>query len=85
MGDLSDLPNIGAKLAVKLQAAGINDRETLAKIGSVEAIVRIGAADGSGCTNMLCALEGAIRGIRWHDLPTTVREELKRKLTEARR
>ena len=27
--------------------------------------------------NMLYALEGAIRGVRWHDLPKEVKDELK--------
>lgn len=31
----------------------------------------------SACYNRLCALEGALRGIRWHDLPDEVKRDLK--------
>lgn len=84
MSDLTPLPNIGTTLAAKLEAVGITNGEELAETGSVEAILRIGADDGSGCINMLYALEGAIQGVRWHDLPQPVREKLKRRLSEAR-
>ena len=85
MSDLTDLLNIGQILADMLDGIGVSDLEQLAALGSVEAIIRIGAADGSGCDNMLYALEGAIQGIRWHALPQPVREELERQLDAARK
>jgi DNA transformation protein len=35
-------------------------------------------ADNEVCISMLYALEGAIQGIRWHDLDREIREELKK-------
>lgn len=84
MSEMTKLPNIGATLAAKLEAVGITTHEELVEAGSIEAIQRIGDADGSGCLNMLYAVEGAIQGVRWHDLPKPLRDELKRRLSEAR-
>jgi DNA transformation protein len=33
--------------------------------------------DPSACYMRLCGLEGAIRGVRWHDLPDDVKADLK--------
>jgi DNA transformation protein len=77
MSELKHLPNIGPVLAKKLDQIGITTIEALESVGSVEAVVRIGVADETACYNMLYALEGAIRGIRWHAIPKNDRENLK--------
>lgn len=77
MDDLAKLPNIGQVLADKLRDIGITSRDSLAEIGSIEAVLRIGVTDPSACYNMLYALEGAIRGIRWHAIPREERRRLK--------
>ncbi|MCB2220873.1 MAG: TfoX/Sxy family protein [Bacteroidetes bacterium] len=77
MEKLSSLPNIGKTLEEKLMQAGIQTPEDLLKAGSENALLRIRAFDDSACFNMLCALEGAIQGIRWHGLPGERKEELK--------
>ena len=41
------------------------------------ALLQIRAIDESACFNMLCALEGAIQGIRWHGISKDRKEELK--------
>ena len=74
---LTELPNIGPALARRLEAAGITSYRQLAACGSVKAFNKIKTDTGSGCTSMLYALEGAIQGIRWHDLPREIREKLK--------
>jgi DNA transformation protein len=33
--------------------------------------------DPSACLMRLCALEGALRGVRWHDLDARTKGELK--------
>lgn len=76
MCELSKLPNIGAVLEQQLLQVGIDSPEKLAEIGSKQAWLRIRAMDSSACYNRLCALEGAIEGIRWHDLSTAVKKEL---------
>jgi DNA transformation protein len=75
---LTDLPNIGTVLAERLCQAGIETPAELAGLGSVEALRRVRRAcrEDLPCRNMLCALEGAIRGIRWHGIPVQERDEL---------
>jgi DNA transformation protein len=78
---LTDMPNIGAVLAEKLRLAGIETPEDLARLGSVEALrrVRQTSAEDLPCRSMLCALEGAIRGVRWYGISVAEREELWRR------
>ena len=75
--DLSSLPNIGTVVVAKLKQAGINNANDLHNIGSEQAWLRIRVFDASACINMLYALDGAVQGIRWHDLSTARKEELK--------
>lgn len=77
MGQLQSLPNIGKVLEQQLEAVGIGTVDELRALGSQEAWLKIRAIDQSACYNRLCALEGAIRGIRWHDLPDDVKQALK--------
>ena len=75
---LSDLPNIGPELAKCLIKADIDSPEKLHQLGSVEAAARISPfrPSQSSCRSALCALEGAIRGIRWHTIPKEDRDKL---------
>ncbi|MDR2933229.1 MAG: TfoX/Sxy family protein [Oscillospiraceae bacterium] len=78
MGILTTLPNISKVNEAKLIKAGIDTPEKLRELGSREALMRVRIhADAGACLNMLYGLEGAIRGIRWHDLPNDVKKELK--------
>ncbi len=77
MDNLSDLPNIGKALQDKLIKVGITSPEELMNSGSENALLQIRSIDESACFNMLCALEGAIQGIRWHGLSKERKEELK--------
>ena len=77
MEDLTKLINIGKTLAGQLKAVGIQTETQLREAGSRKAWLRIKAVDSSACYNRLCALEGALRGIRWHDLPDGVKKALK--------
>ena len=77
MSKLSDLPNIGTTLELKLLEAGISSPEELIHTGAENAFLKLAIEDESACFNMLCALEGAIQGIRWHGLPKERKEELK--------
>ena len=81
MGPLSSLPNIGKTLEEKLIKVGINTPEELISLGSENALIRIREIAQSGCYNMLCALEGAIQGIRWHGLTKEKKKELKEVLS----
>ncbi len=68
MGELSKLPNIGKSIEEQLNLIGIYSLEDLKQIGSKEAWLKIREIDKSACINRLYALEGAIEGIRWHNL-----------------
>lgn len=77
MGELSKLPNIGKEVEKQLNGVGISTKEELFRMGSRQAWLRIKAIDPSACYNRLCALEGAIQGIRWHHLSNAMKKELK--------
>ena len=83
MEDLTKLPNIGPVLAGKLKIIGIRTFDQLVDIGSIETVLRIGEREMSACYNMLYALEGAIRGIRWHGIPKDQRGLLKASFDQA--
>lgn len=74
---LTTLPNIGKTLAEKLSLVGIETREMLEQMGSEQAFIRLIALDKESCFNSLCALEGAVLGIRWHALSDERKAELK--------
>lgn len=74
---LTDLPNIGKTLAVKLKQVGIETEFDLKQLGAENALIKIETLENSGaCINMLYALEGAIQGIRWHGLSKDRKNEL---------
>jgi DNA transformation protein len=77
MGELSKLPNISKVIEEKLNESGVETVARLQELGSKEAFVRIRLRDNTACVNMLCALEGAIQGIRWHQLADDKKQELK--------
>ncbi|MEZ4358493.1 MAG: TfoX/Sxy family protein [Eubacteriales bacterium] len=77
MSELTKMPNIGEKLENQLHKVGINTPEELKVIGSRDTWLRIKAIDSSACLMRLSALEGAIKGIRWHYLDTKTKEELR--------
>ena len=77
MGELTTLPNIAKKLEAQLNDVGIATIEELKAVGSREAWLRILARDPSACIMRLSALEGAIRGIRWHGLDEETKKSLK--------
>ena len=76
MGDLSGVPNLGKALTAELAAIGITNLTQLEQLGSVEIACRLTRHGGSVCANKLYALEGALRGIRWHAIPSQERDEL---------
>ena len=77
MQQLRDLPNIGKVVENKLREVGIETPEQLKAIGAEQTLIRLKTVDKGACLSMLCALEGAILGIRWHQLPKERKQELK--------
>ena len=74
---LSAMPNIGAVVAALLIQAGIESPEQLRDLGAENTFIRLRAIDPGACINMLYGIEGAIQGIRWHDLDRGRKQELK--------
>jgi len=77
MGELQKLPNIAEKLEAQLTEVGVPTIDSLKATGSREAWLRIAAIDPSACYMRLCALEGAIQGVRWHYLDEETKKDLK--------
>ena len=77
MGELQKLPNIAEKLEAQLIEVGVPTIDALKQTGSREAWLRIAAIDPSACYMRLCALEGAIQGVRWHHLNDSTKKEMK--------
>jgi DNA transformation protein len=65
-------------IEAELIHAGITTPEMLIENGSKKAFAKIKKYDKNACVSMLCALEGAIEGVRWYNLPTKTKEELKK-------
>lgn len=76
MSDLKILPNIGKELAKSLEQADIYSAEELKEVGSENAFIRIKTIDKMACFSKLCALEGAVQGIRWHGISKERKQEL---------
>lgn len=75
-----ELFNIGPVLAKKLVDAGISTPEELEKIGAKKAYLKIHESGGfCGTVNAayLYALEGAILGCDWLDIPDATKREYK--------
>jgi DNA transformation protein and related proteins len=83
MSGVGELPNIGPVVAAELLAAGIATADELLALGSVGAGAALRAAGFDVCSSKLGGLEGAIRGVRWHDIPAVERAALRRELDAA--
>jgi DNA transformation protein len=84
VANLTDLPNLGVVVVDQLKRAGIETPSQLRRLGSVGAALKLTAVGVDVCASKLSALEGAVRGVRWHSIPADERAELMRRF-EARR
>ena len=64
-------------MARKLAAVGIGSPEALAETGAKEAFFRLKALYPGVCLVHLYALEGAVRGVEFNELPPEVKADLK--------
>ena len=76
MSELISLKNIGKTLYMKLFAVGITSAEQLMETGSKKAYVLLKMSYPEMCAVHLYALEGAIAGVDFLDLPDKKCEEL---------
>jgi DNA transformation protein len=73
------LVNLGPRSSAWLSEVGIETEADLQQLGAVEAYQRVKAAFPREVSlNMLYALEGALRGIRWDRLSVDQRVRLRR-------
>ncbi len=76
MSSGTKLRNIGPKSAAWLKQTGIRTQEDLVAVGALAAFVRVKRAGFKPSLNLLYALEGAILGCHWQEIPDERRSEL---------
>jgi len=76
MTEGTKLRNIGPKSAAWLRQTGIRTQEDLEAVGALAAYVRVKRAGFKPSLNLLYALEGAIVGCHWQEIPEARRSEL---------
>lgn len=74
---LNTLPNIGKVLSDRLKQVDIKTAEELKALGSENAFIRLLTVDPTSCLHEFFALEGAVQGIRWHNLDEARKDELR--------
>ncbi len=85
--ELMKLKNIGESMAELLVSIGVDSPEKLKIVGAKEVYLRVFEKQGWNqtlCSCFLYALEGAITGERWNEIPTKKKEEFKRFSKELR-
>ena len=65
----------------RLRTVGIDTREKLEKMGDADVFLRLCAEfPEDACVHTRLALAGAVRGVRWYDLPQEIQTQLTRGL-----
>lgn len=82
---LAALQGLGPRSAEMLVRAGIASPSALRSLGAVRAFVRVREAGLRPSLNLLWALEGAIRGVRWQDVARADRMRLLLEVDDASR
>lgn len=70
------LLNIGPKSSAWLRQVGIRTEQDLREAGSVEAFLKVKRASFKPSLNLLYAIEGALMGCHWQQVPSERRAEL---------
>ena len=76
MSSKGKLRNIGPKSAAWLRQTGIHSQEDLEAVGALAAFIRVKRAGFKPSLNLLYALEGAILGCHWQEIPEVRRQAL---------
>lgn len=79
----TQLRNIGPKSAAWLRQVGLRNAEDLVAAGAVQAFLKVKRAGFKPSLNLLYALEGALLGCHWHDVPEPRRQQLLAELETA--
>ncbi|MBD8525205.1 TfoX/Sxy family protein [Pseudomarimonas arenosa] len=70
------LLNIGPKSSAWLRQVGIHTEQDLRETGAVEAFLKVKRASFRPSLNLLYAIEGALQGCHWQQVPSERRAEL---------
>lgn len=76
MSESGKIRNVGPKSAAWLRQVGVHTQADLERLGAVETYLRVKRAGFRASLNLLYALEGALSGCHWAELPTERRGEL---------
>ena len=70
------LSNVGPKSAAWLRQVGIRSQDDLVAAGAVGAFMKVKRAGFKPSLNLLYALEGALLGCHWQEVPEARRQQL---------
>lgn len=76
MSSNDKLRNVGPKSAAWLRQVGIRTQSDLVAAGAVDAFIKVKRAGFRPSLNLLYALEGALLGCHWQQVPEARRTEL---------
>jgi DNA transformation protein len=76
MSSTDRLKNVGPKSAAWLRQVGVRTQEDLQALGAVAAFIKVKRAGFKPSLNLLYALEGALLGCHWQQVPEERRGEL---------
>jgi DNA transformation protein len=86
MTTLRSLKNVGPKTIGWMEDVGIRTIEDLEQLGAAAAYVRLKSAFPHKISlNALWGLQGALLGIRWNQLPETMKADLLAQVAELER
>jgi len=75
-GAMSKIRNVGPKSAAWLRQVGVRETEDLARVGPVEAFLKVKRAGFRPSLNLLYSMAGALADCHWADLPEERKQEL---------
>jgi TfoX-like protein len=73
---MSKIRNVGPKSAAWLRQVGVRTTEDLARVGPVEAFLKVKRAGFRPSLNLLYSMAGALADRHWADLPEEKKQEL---------
>lgn len=82
MARIEDAVNVGTGLAAQLRGLGIDTIEKLREVGAAAAWDQLHDAGLREDVPTRIALEGAVRGIRWKEIPAGERQQISDELVE---
>ena len=78
------MKNLGPKSSEWLASVGVHSLEDVARLGVVETYKRVKAAYPEKVTlNMLWGLQAALLDIPWNELPSDIKDQLRKEAQES--